>query len=113
MPGIRISETITSKVCSARRSSAAGPLMANCISHSCRIERSIRSNPCSTLGSSSTKRIFFIAPLLFLQGKVEYKRRAGARLRFEVEGPSVLLYDNGVGNSQPLPRPLTDFFGGE
>ena len=63
IPGIRMSDTTTSKGAGAIRSSALAPLSMNSISHSSRIGRSMRCKPCRIRASSSTNRILFFMRL--------------------------------------------------
>ena len=60
IPGILMSETITSKGAASSSARAASPPPAKTISHSRRIGRSMRRIPSRILGSSSTKMMRFM-----------------------------------------------------
>src|SRR6266567_3474376 len=73
MPGIRISEMTMSKGCSANRSSASRPQVANVASHSPCIEAIAIRSMRSTMSSSSTNKIRslpdgVLGPLLAAEG---------------------------------------------
>src|SRR5688572_5913466 len=118
MPGMRMSETMTSKCCSPSNFSACSPLSTNTISHRSLLSMSTRCRPESTSGSSSTNMMCFSASLMcgsfpLEQRQAHVERRALPHRGFEEQLAAVLLHHDAAREREALPRALADLLGGE
>src|SRR5450755_2325833 len=130
MPGMRMSETITSAGAFASVSKAAAPLDENSILHSSLMSCNVRRIVCRTLSSSSTKTIrIMILPLernrscrdlcriAHSDGRIdgESNKEGGTLTAFGLEAQSTSMFfnDDTVCDGEPLSGPFADFFGRE
>src|SRR5450631_202997 len=130
MPGIRISDTITSVGVFASSSRAATPLKANSILHSFLISRRDRRIACITSISSSTNRMRIMTRptdgycsrgqlpgvdgfYRCIDGQPNKERCALTAFRLEAQCTAMLFYDDATCNCESLPGAYSHFFGRE